>query len=279
MANRDYLLYNFEIDIAPDAEPLAEELIHAIINHLRESLEITFHQHLEENERNMKRAVEKCINAENELKELQNQTREIAVNALVNREELQAMIQDLTNELNKMDMEMAFSEQRIKELSEQINKARQQAQEKLETDPVLKDLKEIIALSENNLHHAEEQVKAGRQPAEILEQSKEKLMKARIELARRREELVLMHGGTKAEQFAEKTTDLTMEMSQFRIKRQAVSRRLEEIRRKLIHADEYEILAIKIDMAKEKLAHSLEMKNDMELTDIHPPHVYVIGGD
>jgi uncharacterized protein YukE len=104
---------------------------------------------------------------------------------------------------------------------------------------------------------AETEVKAGTATANQLEDIKEKLARAKIELARRREELARTAGGSLIETLNKELADRSIQATQDEATLSSLQRQLVEAESLLIKTDDYELLLLKSESGRQSLQEAM----------------------
>ncbi len=185
----------------------------------------------------------------------------------------------LASNIRQYELRIATSEARQQAIHMQIDEMRREAVQKLKEDSVTQEMKQLVALSESNLHNMEDQVRAGRLPQTALTDTQEKIAKAKIDLARRREELGLSAGGRQLAGFSEDLSKLTIDMVEHKAALEILRRQLAEADQQLAQARVSDPRASQIQTAQRILqfAEQQVIALNRQLTTLQRPMVTTIG--
>ena len=187
----------------------------------------------------------------------------------------------IMRDIQILELDLAGLEARRTATEDQIARAQLEAEERLANDTVTVELQGIVELQTKILAEKRVQMEYGQMPASGLRETQENLAKARIELARRKEDLTWSASGGRL-------TNLSGQLSQIAIDRTEMGARLSVLRRHLADVEKelsqiaaFEAQAPQIKSAKttvEALSRQLaELKT--EQASLRPPLVTVIGLD
>ncbi len=262
----------------PDAKPAAEEFMSAIVEQLRVSLQKEFEQYSKQFEQRLDTALKNARGAEEELRTLQNRLRDISGTYNLNREDILKNITNLRESLNDIQRRMNEYDFMLDEFSVQIALARGKIDTELQNDEVLKELEKIVGFHQKKLNTVKMNIEAGNVAADMLAEAEEKLAKAKIELAQRKEQIRISAGGEKVANINQRIVDISMKKSMDKIRSRTIHQELSEAQDILERADDYEIVSLKIDIAKDALKDALwhQLKSNIPLT---PPTITVVGSE
>ncbi len=268
----------------PDAKPAAEEFMSAIVEQLRVSLQKEFEQYSKQFEQRLDTAFKNARGDEEELRTLQNRLRRISGSYNLNRENILENITNLRESLNHIQRRMNEYDFMLNEFSEQIALARNKIVIELQNDEVLKELEKIVGFQKNRLDMVKKFVENDRAGASAdaieIAEAEEKLAKAKIDIAQRKEQIRISAGGEKIANINQRIVDISMKKSMDKIRSRTIHQELSEAEDILNRADDYEIVSLKIDIAKDALKDALwlqsELKSNIPLT---PPTITIVGSE
>ena len=187
----------------------------------------------------------------------------------------------IMNEVQALELDQASLEARRIAIEEQLERAQLEARDELGCDTVTVELQKLVDLQANALAQQRQQVEYGRLPESALSEAQENLAKAKIELARRREDLTWSASGGRL-------TNLSGQLSQIAIDRAEKNARLDILRRHLADVEKelsqiaaFEAQAAQIESAKMEI-EALSRKRvelETELASLPVPLVTVIRAD
>jgi PIN domain nuclease of toxin-antitoxin system len=151
----------------------------------------------------------------------------------------------------------------------------------LEKDTITDELKRLLELQQVNVNNVEKLSDSGRASTTDLADVQEKLTRARIELAQRQEQLSKSKGGNQIEALNSTLTNLSMQVAQYKAQIAGYERQLAQAEALLGKADDYELLSLKADIAKQSLQEVLVWRDRLsrQIRVLQPPTVSVIGAD
>ena len=144
-----------------------------------------------------------------------------------------------------------------------------------------RELNELLKLQQQSFQNVEKLYQNGSASAADLADAQEKLARSRIELAQRREQLSKSAGGNRIESLNSALANYSMEDTLNRMKLKSLDEQLAEAEDLLGKADDYEMLSLKVDIAKQNLQETILWRDRMsrQIRMIQPPMVSMIGGD
>jgi len=266
-----------EVDVAP----LAEQFMVALITNLKEALEKAFadsDSHLGER---LNAAEAEARRAEEELLKRQSMLRDTAGGGNLSRNTVLAEISGINQNLQALKMQKASNDAMIEQTSKRIAQTGWSVQEQLKADAITTELESIVKLNEEQLAAVQQLVKAGNASAAEIAQPSEKLARAKIELAMRRQELSKSAGGDLLASLNNELASLAFEATQYDAQMQSLQEQLRETEGLVTKADEYELLSLKADIVRHGLQESLLWRDQLERRKnmLLLPVVSVIGGE
>lgn len=188
------------------------------------------------------------------------------------RDELARAIQSL--ELNQVSMEA-----RRKAMYVQMEEARQQADKRLAADTVTQELEKLVQISTTHLELLQQRVAAGQTTQADLASAQESVARARIELARRREELSKLTGGGRIEQYDSELSKMAIDEAESRARLDVLRKQLADVQGQLTQASTFDPEAARMRIAQETLDLTNRRVGELEtrLASLQPPTVTIIG--
>ncbi|MGD2095742.1 MAG: hypothetical protein PVH77_12115, partial [Phycisphaerales bacterium] len=177
------ILLRLEVNLPKNVKPIAEEFMDALIDSLQTTLLKAFNDNKKRAQERLKLALEEVARSEADLREKQKVLREISGTNILDRNKILRDINRLRMEVQTARMNKASNEVIIDETTKRIAEIQARIKDKLENDPITTELQSIIERSSKLVKQAETEVKADTETANQLEYLKEKLARAKIELA------------------------------------------------------------------------------------------------
>jgi hypothetical protein len=188
---------------------------------------------------------------------------------------------ELARNVQSLELQLAGLEARQKAIQEQIAATREEGGKQLAKDPVTQELQKLVEISEHNLSQLRQSAQAGRVSAAELAEAEKNMAQARIDLARRREELSGQAGGRQLDEFTKELSRLAINKAEWEAQLQIVRKQLDEVQRQLMQALTFDPEAARLRMAQESLniTGGRVAELQMRLSNLQPPIVTTIGAN
>jgi len=192
---------------------------------------------------------------------------------------LAAHRQALEHDVRNLELNLAGAEARREAIGEQFAKIRREAEEILDEDTVTRELAKLIQMNTKVVAQVEKMVANGRQSAGDLAEAQQGLTRAKIELARRQEELSKSAGGGQLDEYTRELSTIAIDMAETRARLDISRRQLDVVRRELAQHSAFDPQAARLRIARETLdlAERRVMKWTTRLADLEPPIVTMVG--
>jgi len=274
-------LFSLNIQLPGEVKPAAEEFMEALLQNLRNALTNAFDEHMQKIRNQVELADEEAARAENDLSEKQERLRIISGSRILERNKILGEIEFLRNDIQKIEMEQASDNVVVEATSKQIAEIQDKMQKEIGKDTVTGELEQLLVLQERNLQNVEKLHKSGSVSTSDLAEARHKLARSRIELAQRREQLSKSAGGNLIESLNSQLARYSINTTQNQMKLKNYEVQLTEAEDLLSKTDDYELLSLKADIAKQNLQETILWRDRMSRQNrmIQPPTVSVIGGD
>ncbi len=275
------ILFKLEVNLPKDVKPAAEEFMYALVDNLRSTIIKVFNDYKLRFENQLKLAEQEATRAESDLREKQKTLREISRSRVLDRDQILADIYRLRQEVQAAKMNQASNQVIIDATTKRISEIQARITEQLENDTISIELQTIIELIGKLLVEAEKQAKAGRIPTSQVDEIRERLARARIEKARHRESLSNSIGGNQIESLNKELADRSIQATQEEATLTSREKQLVEAESLLAKADDYELLSLKADMAKQSLQESILWRDRIsrQIRLLQSPMVSILGGE
>ena len=275
------ILLKLQINLPENVKPAAEEFMYALVDSLRSTLVKVFEDYKLRFESQLKLADQEATRAEADLREKQKTLREISRSRVLDRDQILADIYSLRQEVQAAKMSQASNQVIIEATTKRISEIQIKITEQLENDAISIEQQKIIDLIGKLLVEAERQAKAGMIPISQVNEIKEKLARARIEKARRRESLSNSIGGNLIESLNKELADRSIQETEDEASLTSREKQLVEAESLLAKADDYELLSLKSGMAKQSLQESILWRDrtSRQIRLLQSPMVSILGGE
>ncbi len=275
------ILFRLSVELGDGVEPVAEEFMNALVGNLRSTLIKAFGDYKLRFGEQLKLAEQEATSAETDLREKQKTLREISRSRVLDRDKILADIYRLRQNVQTAKMNQASNQVIIDATTRRIAETQAKIMEQLENDSITIELQKIVELIGRLLIEAEKQFRAGTISSPQLDEIKEKLARARIEIAIRRESLSNSIGGNLIESLNKELADRSITAAQDEASIRSLERQLVEAESLLAKADDYELLSLKADVAKQTLQESILWRDrtSRQIRLLQPPMVSILGGE
>ena len=280
-ATEQTLLFWLSVKLGNDVKPAAEEFMDALVDSLRSTLVKVFEDYKLRFNNQLQLAEQEATSAENDLREKQKTLREISRSRVLDRDSILADIYRLRQNVQTAKMNQASNQVIIDATTKRIADIQTKIKTQLENDSITIELQSIVEMSGKLVIEAERQVKAGTISSLQLDELKEKLARARIEIARRREQLSSSVGGNLIESLNRELADRSIRATQDEASIRSLEQQLAEAESLLAKADDYELLSLKADIAKQNLQESILWRDrtSRQIRFLRSPMVSILGGE
>jgi hypothetical protein len=193
---------------------------------------------------------------------------------------LRSSITTMMSQFQALQLEQASKEAYRQAIRERIKKVRDETVASLQADAISPELEKIVERREVELKNVQGMVDSGRATPVELNAQEDKLAQARIDLARRREELAKTGSASSLGQLTNELATLTMEAVQTEARERQLERQLTEMQKLLAQAPEYERMMLRLDVAKKNMQDAMTLHNKarQRARMFNAPSVSVIGG-
>ncbi|HUU16008.1 MAG TPA: hypothetical protein VMW72_02565 [Sedimentisphaerales bacterium] len=275
------ILFRLSVELPNDVKPAAEEFMNALVDSLRSTIVKVFEDYKLRFNNQLKLAEQEATSAENDLREKQKTLREISRSRVLDRNSILADIYRLRQEVQTANMNQASNQVIIDATTKRIADIQTRIKKQLENDSITMELQNIVEMSNKFVVEAEKQVQAGKISSLQLDELKEKLARARIEIARRREQLSSSVGGNLIESLNKELADRSIQATQDEASIRSLEQQLVEAESLLAKADDYELLSLKADIAKQNLQESILWRDRIsrQIRFLQSPMVSILGGE
>lgn len=273
------LLLHFEMIVNEDHAPLAIEAMETVIDLLRDALQRDFEAYKERMIRRIDLAQKQATIAENEVRQLQETLRDLSSSGELRRDQIMIEISGNQEKMRQIRLDNELNRVMEDNLNLQIEEARKKADQQIAGDPVLKDLQKLLDISRQRVDATEKMMAAGQSGQNALQDAMEKLARANIELAQRKEVLGAYVGVEQINDLLQRLNDISLRKVQSEIQLTQLEQRIRELRGNLEKAVDSEILSLRLDLAREKLSGALRRADYLRDFQPEPPIVEAIGAD
>ena len=188
---------------------------------------------------------------------------------------------NLFREKQNLEMELARLQGRMPAIEEQIRRIKDEIDEKVRGDQVSDELKKIVDLQVRHLEAVQKLAESGRvQEAEIAD-AQEKVARAKIELAKRREQIGASAGTDQLAKLNNELATLAIDMAEKNAMLKVINKQLNQTQQQLTAADISDPQVSRMRMAAQALEIAERRVNELNarLLDLQIPTVSILGGE
>ena len=275
------ILLKLQINLPENVKPAAEEFMYALVDSLRSTLVKVFEDYKLRFESQLKLAEQEATRAETDLREKQKTLREISRSRVLDRNQILADIYRLRQEVQAARMSQASNQVIIDATTKRISEIQIKIAEQLANDSISIEQQKIIDLIGKLLVETERQAKEGTITTSQVNGIKERLARARIEKAQRRESLGKSIGGNLIESLNRELAGRLIQETEDEASLTSLGKQLVEAEALLEKVDDYELLSLKADMAKQSLQESILWRDrtSRQIRLLQSPMVSILGGE
>jgi len=188
---------------------------------------------------------------------------------------------DLLRDKQGIEMDLARLLARQSAIERQVAVIRDQIDAKVEPDPVTAELQQLVETHTRQLAVMERQYDAGRAQGNELADIKEKLTRAKIDLARRREQLSNAAGGNRLASYNTELADLTIRFAERTAELQVLDEQLGLTEQQFVAATMLDPHLLRIRSATRAFEIADQRVDELitRAANLQPPTVSILGGD
>lgn len=246
------ILLSLQVGLADSIKPAARELLEALVANFRNAVVKACESELQRLDEQVRLTQEEVQYAERHLMKIQQGLVKLSAQDS-SSQTLRSRITAITSELQGLQLERASQEAYREAILKRIGEIQKEVERTVHDDSITAELNQIIQRRMVELKNAQRLVEAGQLTPTALAGEEDKLALARIDLARRREELGKTGSAAALERLTSELTTLTLEAEKTQARERQLSLQLADMRRLLDRAGEYEQEMIRLDVARQNL--------------------------
>lgn len=280
--NCQMILLRIAVNIEPVGIAAAQEFMNALIDNLRSAFTGAFDEYRNKLSDRLQLALEESDRAESEVRSMQEKLNEISDSTILDKDRILNEIDDLRRQFERIQMEQSSDEVMIETITNQIMETKRNVFQQAKEDAIINEIKRIIELKSQDVEEERKQVESGVTVREsYLREAEEKVARLRIELAQRQNELSKSTGGNLIESLNRKLAEHSLQTALNKQKMIALKQQITKAEDLLNKADDFELLSLKLDIAKQNLKEAIIWRDRMsrQIRMLQPPTVTVIGGN
>jgi hypothetical protein len=182
---------------------------------------------------------------------------------------------ELARRIQVMELDLAGLGARREAILSQMTSIRLQVERKLQQDPVVQELEKLTQIT-GTFRDSEGRVVPVKTP-----EGQEQTIRARIELANRREELSQQAGGGQLEEFSKELSRMAVDKAEKEAQLKVLSRQLDGVQKQLAQTLAFDPEAAKLRLAQTAIDIADRRVADLQtrLANLQPPQVTVLGAN
>jgi hypothetical protein len=273
------ILLSLDIELEQGAKLAAKELMDALVANFRKAVESAYHSEIRRLDNQAFVLKNEIEYAEKELTEIQRQLMDLS-DSDSSPEILRSRITEIRSQLQGLQLEKVSQDAYRRAIVKRIDEMRKEIEEAVHNDKVSFELEEIIQRRTAELQAVRQKVDAGLVPSGDVASVEDRLATARIDLARRREELANTGGAANLAGLTAKLATLTMESEKMQASETQLNQQLEQTRDQLARSGDFERTMLRLEIAKRNLqeAQIAYSRITRQIRTFQMPSISVIGG-
>lgn len=269
---------------SPTPGPVAEEFLFALVEAFRQSLDKSYTDSQRIWAQQIAHAEDNIKSAELRLRLLQDEQSDLRAKTGLLDLSRDAILKDANNIKSKVAQEefsLRSMDWRRDSVLEQMRFFHEKIREEAnDSNTVLKGLEELIGFHQKRLDTVKMQVEAGNVSADMIVEAEEKLARAKIELAQKKQQITNDAGGNKIDQLEFQLHNFEINKAETDEKIKYLQGRLGSTEALLRQADTYEILSLKVQVAKNALKDALyKLEETKQQLNLLAPAVILVGSE
>jgi len=260
--------------------PAVEEFLFALVEGLRQSLNKSYIGSQRIWAQQIAFAEENAATAEVQLRNLQAEQAELRAQAGLPDLSRDAILKDANNiktQIAQEEFNLSSMDWRRDSVLKQMRFFHEKIREE-NNNVVLKGLEELISFHEKSLDTVKKQVEEGHVSADMIVEAEEKLARAKIELAQKKQQITNDAGGDKFKQLEFQFANFEIDKAETEKRLQYLQGRLGSTEPLLQQADQFEILTLKVKVAKGALTDALyKLEETKKQLNTMAPAVVLVG--
>jgi hypothetical protein len=183
---------------------------------------------------------------------------------------------ELARRMQALELDLAGLDARRAAIGVQINVIREQVAKRLSEDLVMQELEKLV-----QVHLRATSTPEGRIVTPNSSEGQENMIRARIQVANRREELSKQAGGGQLEEFTKELSRMAIDKAEKEAQLQIVRRQLDEVQKQLAQALAFSPEAARLRLAQESLDITGRRVTELQarMANLQPPLVTMIGAN
>jgi chromosome segregation ATPase len=184
---------------------------------------------------------------------------------------------ELTRKVQALELDVAGLEARWQRIVSEIPDIKKQVAARLSQDPVVQEMEKLVQIYATKATKTPD----GRMISPNSPEAEQSMIRARIELANRREELSKQAGGSQLDEFNKELTRIVIDQAEKRAQLKIVRTQLDEVQKQLAQALAFDPEAARLRLAQEALDITGRRVAELQArrANLQPPMVTMIGAN
>lgn len=273
------VLLSLAVNLPDWTKPMAKEVMEDVVANFRKAVESACKSEVGRLDDQIRLSDREVHEADAQLRDVQQRLLDLSDRDL-SSEALRSSITVITSQLQGLQLEKVSQEAYRQGILKHISEIRAEVERTVHQDAIAAELEQIVQRRTAEMKDVKAKVDTGLVAVAGLAEMEDKLAMARIELARRREELGRTGSAAGLGQLTAELTTLALEGERMRAKEDQLNRQLVETRDLLSRAGDYERMMLRLDVARQNLreAETMYNKTTQRVRTLQVPSVSVIGG-
>ena len=270
--------YEVKIDLGSlDCEPLAEEVLDEVFELQRAAIDNFYKESVEKFQKDVGLLKEKVELAKVQWEAKSKEYARLLITKPVPSDDLEGYISKLTKEIEEMQYDIQTDEKKLELLSKRKSNLDRDVNIKIVNDKVARHLDQLVEIEKQNAGHLEQKLKAGVESQEAALKAQKNLIKAKIELAKRQEQIQL--------QLQPEILGVTEDISELSMGVPLKKLALERLQQQqqvafdaLGYIQEHEIVKLEVKYSERRFNEAIDLVYDAQdfLNNIQPPTVVAV---
>lgn len=269
------------VKLPPGTPPVAAEIADQIVQFTRDYVAQMYEQQRAEAraraERQLAAAHHAAVDANRELKEIRDKLRDLSGRADVSPNTLTAAMSAMDEEMQRLQLERLAKDARRKALEEEIARASERIEKRVESDPIALELQKVVEAREHAAETMKQLHKNGQASQGELHNAIARAAEARAKVLQQQRDAATAAGGTALEAFNRELMTLSIDSREIEAKLKHLEQRLPRLRQAVELLDRYQPIQQRALEANEALAKATREAQRIRvmLQENAPPRVLV----
>jgi hypothetical protein len=259
---------------------VAEELLKAVTESLRNTMYKAYTDFLASRDGGLKTLEVNIRKARDDWANRNADYANFIKNKTIPHSNIPRYISDLTEKVEAERLEMDINRRMLEELKAHRVEVKHELRKQIDGDSIVTHLSKLVEMAAGEVKELQDHKKKNPEnfPDEVFRESEKNLLKAKIELAKRQEQIRQQTQSELAD-ISKQIADRSMENPAMEMRYRFLYQKMEKARESLVYSHEYETLELERAYAKKNLEKAMKIYQDAKLDNARfsPPTVIAIG--